>query len=134
MTLTLNRSRTRGERASATVEFALVLPLVLLLALALLQIGFLVKDQLILEESARAGARQASVSTDDGSVRQSVQQAAVSLDPERLDMSVEHAGGTGSAVTVKVIYHAPIVVPAVGWLFPSAVDLSATAVMREETS
>ena len=44
------------ERASAAVEFALVLPLVLVMALALVQVGLLVKDQLVLLGSARAGA------------------------------------------------------------------------------
>ena len=51
----------RNERGSAAVEFALVLPILLLLALALVQVGLLVRDQLILVEAARAGARQAAV-------------------------------------------------------------------------
>src|SRR5207245_11209466 len=63
----LCRSSARG---SAAVEFALVLPLLLVVGLALLQVGLLTKDQLIVQEAARAGARQAAVSNDDGSVRQ----------------------------------------------------------------
>ena len=39
--------RGRGERASAAVEFALVLPLILIMSLALVQVGLLVKDQLV---------------------------------------------------------------------------------------
>ena len=40
-----------GERGTAAVEFALVLPLVLVMSLAIVQIGLLVKDQVLIEES-----------------------------------------------------------------------------------
>jgi Flp pilus assembly protein TadG len=122
-----------GERASAAVEFALVLPLVLVMTLALVQVGLLVKDRLIVVESARAGARQASVSTDDGSVRQVAIEAAVSLDANSLDVVVDRQGGTGSPAIITVTYHAPVVVPLVSWLFPSSIDIRATATMRQET-
>jgi Flp pilus assembly protein TadG len=67
VTSTSSRSKDdAGERASAAVEFALVLPLVFIMALALVQVGLIVKDQLVVEEAARAGAREAAVTTDDG--------------------------------------------------------------------
>ena len=50
---------TRPDRrhvGSAAVEFALVLPLVLVVALALVQVGLLVRDRLLVESAARAGA------------------------------------------------------------------------------
>jgi Flp pilus assembly protein TadG len=47
----------RSERGTAAVEFALVLPLVLVVALALVQTGLLVRDRLLVEAAARAGAR-----------------------------------------------------------------------------
>jgi Flp pilus assembly protein TadG len=122
----------RSERGSAAVEFALILPLLLTMALALVQVGLLVKDQLIVEEAARAGAREASVTADDGAAREAALRAAVSLDHDRLSVGIEREDGPGSAVTVRVTYHAPVVVPIVGWLFRSPVDLSATAVMRQE--
>jgi len=46
-----------SERGTAAVEFALVLPLVLVVALALVQTGLLVRDRLLVEVAARAGAR-----------------------------------------------------------------------------
>lgn len=125
--------RGTGERASAAVEFALVLPLVLIMGLALLQVGLLVKDQLVLQGSARAGARQGAVSTDDTEARQAAIDAAASLDSEHLDVSVRRDGGGGSPVTVVTVYRAPLIVPLVDWLFPSVVDLTASAVMRQET-
>lgn len=125
-------SRGEGERATAAVEFALVLPLVLIIALALVQVGLLVKDQLVLEEAARAGARQAAVSTDDGSARRAAISAAVSLASDRVDVSIQREGDVGGSVSVIVIYHAPVALPLVAWLFPSRIDLRSTAVMRQE--
>jgi Flp pilus assembly protein TadG len=124
-----------GERASAAVEFALVLPLVLVMGLALVQVGLLVKDQLVVVGSARAGAREAAVDADDSTVRQIAVASASAggLDPSAIEVEVSREGGTGSPVAVKVSYHAPVAVPLVEWLFPSTVDLAGEATMRQET-
>ena len=126
----LGRAR---EQGSATVEFVLVLPLVLTVAVALLQLGLLVKDQLVVQESARAGARQASVSTDDSTVIQAADDAAPSLDETKLDVTIARDPGAGAPVSVSVTYHAEVTLPIISWLFPASVDLSSTAVMRAET-
>ena len=125
--------RPSGQAGSATLEFALVLPLVLIMALALLQVGLLVKDELVVEEAARAGAREASVTADDGVVRTAATRAAGTLDPRLLTIDVGRDGGVGDPVTVRVRYAAPISVPVVAWLFPSRVALSGDATMRQET-
>jgi len=103
------------------------------MALVLLQIGLFVKDQLVVEGAARAGARQAAVSTDDGAAQQAAVDASFGLDPSRLDVTIERGGGGGEPVSVTVVYHAPVAIPIVRWLLPSVVDLSATASMRQET-
>jgi Flp pilus assembly protein TadG len=123
--------RTNG-RGSASVEFALVLPLLLVVGLALLQVALFAKDQLILQEAARAGARQAAVSHDDGSVREAATAAAATLDRSRVQVAIERAPASDGPVTVVVTYDAPIVVPVIRWLFPSHVRLSARATMRQE--
>jgi hypothetical protein len=46
-----------GQTGSAVVEFAMVLPLFLVVALALVQVGVLVRDRMMVEAAARAGAR-----------------------------------------------------------------------------
>jgi Flp pilus assembly protein TadG len=125
----LCRSSTRG---SAAVEFALVLPLLLVVGLALLQVGLLTKDQLIVQEAARAGARQAAVSRDDGSVREAVSEAAGGLDLSLLTTVIARDDSPAGPATVTVTYDAPIAVPMVRWLFPSVVRLSARATMRQE--
>jgi len=125
--------RGEGERATAAVEFALVLPLILLMTLAVLEVGLIVKDRLVLQGSARAGAREAAVNTNDDAVRQAVIDASASLDPSRIDVSVVREGGVGSAVTVDVVYHDGVMITLVEWLFPSKIDISASDVMRQET-
>jgi hypothetical protein len=104
-----------------------------MLAMALVQVALLAKDQLVVTGAARAGARQAAVSTDDAAVRQAVVDEAVSLDPSRLEVAVERLGGIGTAASVSVRHQAPIVVSLVRWLFDGDVPLSATASMRQET-
>jgi len=123
----------KHERGSAAVEFALVLPLVLVMALAIVQVGVLVKDQIVVEEAARAGAREAAVTVDDGEVRQAAIAAAAGLDESRILVTVAREGGAGSAVTVTVGYDAPVDVPLVTWLFSPSVAMNGTAVMRQET-
>jgi Flp pilus assembly protein TadG len=122
-----------GHHGSAAVEFALVLPLVLILILAALQVALLTKDDLIVQGAARAGAREAAVTTDDASARQAAIEASHSLDPSRIEVLIQRDGGTGQPVLVTVRYRAPIAIPAVAWLFPSEVSLSATVSMRQET-
>ena len=122
-----------GERASAAVEFALVLPLVLLMALALVQVGLLVKDQLVVAGAARAGARQAAVTTDDESARQAAVDAAAWLDPALLDVAIDRMGAAGAPVQVTVGYSEPPRLPLVAWLFPADIRLSFSASFRQET-
>ncbi len=126
------RRTLRSRSGQGLVEFALVLPLVLIMTLALVQVGLLVKDQLVVQGSARAGARQAAVDSDDGTVREAAVSAAASLDPDRIEVSVRRVGSFGSPATVTVRYHAPIAISLVAWLFPDSVDLSASATMRQE--
>jgi Flp pilus assembly protein TadG len=123
----------QGEpRGSAAVEFALVLPLVLTMALVLLQLALVAKDRLILQDAARAGAREAAVTTDDAAVRDAAVEAAASLQSELLTVSVARQGGVGTPATVTVGYHVTIDIPIVAWLLPSGVDMSVDATMRQE--
>ena len=116
------------------MEFALVLPLVLILGLATLQVALLTKDELIVQGAARAGAREAAVTTDDAAARSAAVEAAPTLDPSRIDVLVERTDGSDRPVVVTVRYRAPIAISVVAWLFPDEVDLSASATMRDETS
>jgi hypothetical protein len=105
----------------------------MVIVLALLQVGLLVKDQLVVVGAARAGAREAAVTRDDRKARDAAVTAAVTLRSDHIDVDVRRDGGVGTAVVVTVFYRASAVVPFVEWLFPATVDLRASATMRQET-
>ena len=112
------------------MEFALVLPLLLVVALGIVQVGLLARDQLLVVQAARAGAREAAVSPDAADV----QSAAAAAAPGISDLSVQisRAGSIGDPVTVVAAASRPLEIPFVDWLFPSQISLRATAVARQE--
>ena len=114
------------------MEFALVLPLILVIALALVQVGLLVRDRLLVEAAARAGARTAALQPDPGVVHDDALAAAPALDPAGLEVAVHRTGTQGDPVTVTVAYTAAIKVPLVSWLFGPGVTMGASATDRQE--
>jgi len=122
----------RDEAGSAVVEFALVLPLLLLVALALVQVAVVGRDRLVLEQAARAGAREAAVDPDDSAARAAAVVEAIALDETRLSIAIERTGSLGAPVSVRVGYDVPIATPLAGWLIPSSVHLEAEVAMRQE--
>ncbi|HEX5951050.1 MAG TPA: TadE/TadG family type IV pilus assembly protein [Actinomycetota bacterium] len=116
------------------MEFALLLPILFLVLLATVQVGMLAKDQLLLTQAARAGAREATVTLDEARVREVALGASLGLDPARFELGVDREGSQGSVVTVSVGYRAVVASPLAGWLLPVTVDLSASASMRQEVA
>ena len=114
------------------VEFALVLPLLLVIALALAEVGLLVRDRLLVEEAARAGARQASISADAAAISGAAHHAAPSLDPAALTVRVSRAGGRGDPVTVTIDYSSVVRVPFISWLLGRRVEMRASTTDRQE--
>ena len=121
-----------STKGTAAVEFALVMPLLLLVALALVQTGLLVRDRLLLESAARAGARAAAVQDDDVGIRSAAVAAAPGLDPAALNLAVAREGVRGDPVTVSVSYTGRVRVPFVSWLFRRSLGMSTTATARQE--
>jgi Flp pilus assembly protein TadG len=122
----------RSDRGSAAVEFALVLPLVLVVALALVQTGLLIRDRLLVEAAARAGARAAAVQDDTAAIRAAAVAAAPSLDDASIAVDVQRVGVRGEPVTVSIRYLARVRVPFVEWLFGSSVGLTSSTTARQE--
>lgn len=122
----------RRQTGSAVVEFALVLPLVLVVALSFVQVGLLVRDRLLIEAAARAGARAAAVEADGDAVRAAALAAAPDLDPARIGVEIVRHGTQGDPVTVSIGYDEVVRVPMIGWLFGSSIRLDATATDRQE--
>ncbi|HEX9994065.1 MAG TPA: TadE/TadG family type IV pilus assembly protein [Acidimicrobiales bacterium] len=125
---TARRARDGGQ---AAVELALALPLVALLLLLVVQVGLVVRAQVLVIHGAREGARAAAVDAADGAAREAVL-AGTDLDSSRLTVEVTGRDGPGSRVTVEVRYRMPTAVPMVGALVGD-VTLTGRAAMRVET-
>jgi Flp pilus assembly protein TadG len=121
-----------GEAGTAAVEFALVLPLLLVIALALVQVGLVIRDRLLVEEAARAGARAAAVEDDPDAIAGAARSAAPDLDASVLTVGVVRQGTRGAPVTVTVGYTSAIKVPLVSWLFGASVSMHSTTTDRQE--
>lgn len=121
----------RGERGQAAVELALGLPLLAVLALALLQVAFVVRDQVLLTHAAREAAREAAVSPAPAAARQAALDGAGLVD-RRLTLEVQGRGGPGSRLRVVLGYASPTDVPLIGSVLGD-VHLSATVAMRVES-
>ena len=120
----------RLDGGQATVEVALLLPVFAALLLAVVQVGLVVRDQVLVTHAAREAARAAAVDPQVAVAREGAE-AAARLDPDRL--SVELSGSTepGGRLTVTVRYRAPTAVPLVGPLVGDR-TLVAEATMRVE--
>ena len=124
------RAARRRSQGQAAVELALIVPFVAVLLLLLVQVGLIVRDQILVVHAAREGAREAAVEPAPGAAR-SAALAASGLDPGRLDVAVADRGPPGSRVRVTATYRAPTVVPIVGAAVRD-VRLQASATMRVE--
>ncbi len=127
-------ARVRREDGSAVVELALVLPILFLVLLAAVQVGLVARDQLLVVQASRAGAREATVTLEEGSIRAAALDAAPGLDPGRVEVAVARDGGQGQVVAVTVGYRVVVVGPLAGWLLPAEIRLESTAAMRQEVA
>lgn len=113
----------RRERGQATVELAVALPFVVLALLLVLQVGVLVRAQVLVVHAARETARAAAVGErpppPDG------------LDPARTRVEVRGGAHQGDRVVVEVTYLAETDLPLVGRVLPGLV-LRGGATMRVE--
>lgn len=119
----------RGEGGQSTVELVLVLPLVLFLILGLLQVGVMVRDQIMVLGAAREGVRQAIVTPDRAAISSAAAAAAPGLS---LSVDVERGTERGDPARVRVSAP-PAQLPIVGSMV-GGLTLEATATMRMERS
>ena len=122
--------RGRGAAGQATVELALALPLLAVLALAMVQVGLVVRDQVLVVHAARAAAREAAVSEDPASAIQEGLRAS-SLKRTMLTVDISGRRERGSRVTASVTYTSVTDLPVVGAVVPD-VKLRSEATMRVE--
>ena len=122
--------RGSGDGGQAAVELALVLPLVVTVLLVVVQVGLVVRDQILVVHAAREAAREAAVDPGaDAPKRAALEGSGLAAD--RLTVTSAGRGAAGSRVRVEVRYRAPTAVPLVGAAMGD-VTLEAAATMRVE--
>lgn len=126
----MSRARDHGQ---STVELAVVMPVIVVLLLVVIQLGLVIRDQVLVVHAAREAARSAAVATIDerSAAARSAASGAGPLDPERLRIT-DAVLPTGQRVHVRVEYRSRTDLPLVGALLPD-VDLSSDATMRLES-
>lgn len=117
----------RRDEGQSTVELTLALPLLAFLLLGIIQVGLVVRGQVLVTHAAREAARTAAVGESDADVRRSASGSGGLL-PHRMKVQIDEAG---DRVEVRVKYNHPTSVPIVGALLGD-VTLSSTATMRIE--
>lgn len=125
-------SRSPDERGQAAVELALSLPLVVLVLAAVVQVGLVVRDQVLVVHAAREVARELAV--DEGADKAGKpahiahEATGGALDAARLTVEVDHRD---DRVRARVGYRAPIRLPLVKNFVPDVV-IAANAEVRSE--
>ena len=122
--------RGRADEGQASVELALVLPLVVMLLLAVVQLGLLVRDQILVVHAAREAVREAAVDPAADAPRRAAL-ASSTLAESRVTVTTTGRGAVGSRVRVEVAYRAPTAVPLLGSALGD-LTLRASATMRVE--
>ena len=120
------RGAARSDLGQATVELALVLPVVVLFLLALVQTALVARDAVLVQDAARAAAREASVGAATGRVRDAARRTLGGVEVEVL-----RSGGVGEPVEVRVRYRERTSLPLIGPFFPD-LTLEARTTMRAE--
>ena len=118
------------NRGQATVELALCLPIVVALLAVLLQVGFVVSDQVKLWHAAREAVRVAAVDGDEAHI----EDAATRSGPDDISIAVAPRGAgrrQGEPVRVSLRHNPGGRVPLIGLLFEN-LTLTADATMRIE--
>jgi hypothetical protein len=122
------REGARPDAGQATVELALALPVVAVAALLVVQVGLVVRAQILTIHAAREGARAASVDSPPNAVALAAR--APGLDPNRLDVAATRSDDL-RLVRVVVRYRAATDVPLIGAALPDVI-LRSEATMQVE--
>lgn len=108
----------------------MILPVLATFLLAVVQVGLVVRDQILVTHAAREAARSAAVEPSPAAARAAAVDGS-GLPASRLQVDVSGRAGPGSRVRAAVAYRTPTDVPLVGRLVGD-LTLRAEATMRVE--
>lgn len=123
-------TRRGSASGQSTVELALVLPVVALLVLLIIQVGLVLRAQVMVTHAARESARVVAVTNDAGRAATAASVAG-GFDPASLRVQVAGTAAPGTDVTVSIEHDFSTDVPLIGPLLGN-VGLGARATMRAE--
>lgn len=112
------------------MELALTFPLIVVLLLAIIQLGLVVRDQILVVHASREAARVGAVDPDPDAPRRAAIGSS-GLNSGRIEVSQSTRGGEGSTLRVTVHYDCPTEVPLIGAFLPD-VQLRAVTAIRVE--
>ncbi len=140
----MRRVLARKQHGAAAVEFALVAGLLITLVFGLVDFGWMINRDTMLNNATREGAREGSLNPTQADITTVVKSALPMLNPADVTVTVTCRKADGSAcpnpdtdavsgdvVVVRVDYPHSWVTP-VGMTFGSHIDLSKTTEMRVE--
>lgn len=117
------------DRGQAAVELALCLPVVMLVLLGVVQVGVVVRDELLVQQAAREAARAASVSSAPSVA--AGRAATRVLDAARLRGVGTATGTSGGMVRVTVRASSPTEVPFIGALLGDVTHVASAVMVLE---
>lgn len=139
--------RRRAEKGAAAVEFALVASLLITLLFGVIDFGWMINRDTLLNNAAREGAREGSLNPTSADITTAVRDAlpgwsaadvanvVVTVTCRKADGSacpdVDTNAVSGDVVIVRVDFEHPWLTP-VGMAFADHIDLSKTTEMRIE--
>lgn len=86
--------RPRRSRGSNLVEFAMVLPVLLTMFMGVFDFGWVLHQQIALDNATREGARRGAIGTNDAGIRTAMQSVcSFTLDPAWISIDVEDEDG-----------------------------------------
>ena len=111
------------------MELILVLPVVVMFLLLVIQVGLVVRAQILVADAARNGAR-AAVTTKDATAPERSAKRTTGLDPTAMDVKVSEELVT-DLIRVEVRYKVKTDVPLIGSLVGDRVVKASTAMAKE---
>jgi len=149
----VHRRSQHRQRGTALIEMAIVLPLLTLLLIGIVNMGLLIREQQVLQNAAREGARYSALQANrideagDATAQALVltkiktrvqrylaqERITIALSDVTIDQNYTYAADASTTVTaskVTVSYSRSMLIPA-GWLWPfGPVTLTGNAVFR----
>jgi Flp pilus assembly protein TadG len=132
------------ERGAEAVEFALVVPIFILLVFGVVDFGWMINNDTMVNNASREGARVGALDPVTADIQATVLQDSGTLDTTQITTTVtclkpnatacaSMADATsGGTVIVKVVYHHSWITPVGSTLMSSGINLTKTTQMRIE--